>query len=73
MYKSNKNSILGIVITVVLLILLVFISNIKIEKFSYIENAFSSLVVPIQNGLTYLKNKISGNNKFFTDINNLKQ
>ena len=28
--------------------------------------------MPIQNGLTYLKNKISGNNTFFTDINNLK-
>ena len=28
--------------------------------------------MPIQNGLTYLKNKISGNNTFFTDINNLQ-
>ena len=44
----------------------------QIEKLSYIENAFSSLVMPIQNGLTYLKNKVSGNNTFFTDINNLK-
>ena len=29
--------------------------------------------MPVQNGLTYLKNKISGNHTFFTDINNLKQ
>ena len=29
--------------------------------------------MPIQNGLTYLKNKMSGNNTFFTDINNLKE
>ena len=28
--------------------------------------------MPIQNGLTYLKNKISGNSTFFTDINNLQ-
>lgn len=28
--------------------------------------------MPIQNGLTYLKNKLEGNNGFFTDINNLK-
>jgi len=28
--------------------------------------------MPIQNGLTYLKNGLSGNNTFFTDINNLK-
>ena len=40
---------------------------------SFIENAASKLVMPIQNGLTYLKNKISGNDTFFTDINNLKQ
>lgn len=72
MYKNNKNSALGIIITIVLLIILVFISNINIEKFSYIENAASSLVVPIQNGLTYLKNKLSGNDTFFTNINNLK-
>ena len=29
--------------------------------------------MPIQNGLTYLKNKLSGNDVFFTDINNLKE
>ena len=29
--------------------------------------------MPIQNGLTYLKNKISGNGTFFTDINHLKE
>ena len=28
--------------------------------------------MPIQNGLTYLKNKLAGNDEFFTDINNLK-
>lgn len=29
--------------------------------------------MPIQNGLTYLKNWFSGNNTFFTNINNLQQ
>ena len=28
--------------------------------------------MPIQNGLTYLKNRVSGNSTFFTDISNLK-
>lgn len=28
--------------------------------------------MPIQNGLTYLKNKIEGNDEFFSDVNNLK-
>lgn len=29
--------------------------------------------MPIQNGLTYLKNQINGNDAFFEDINNLKE
>lgn len=72
MYKHRKTGIAGVVITIILLILLVFLSNTNIEKLSYIENAFSLIVMPIQNGLTTLKNKISGNSTFFTDINNLK-
>ena len=40
---------------------------------SFFENVASKLVMPVQNGLTYLKNKISGNDTFFTDINKLKE
>lgn len=72
MYKSKKNNVFGIVLTIFLLVVLVFLSNVNIDKFSYIESAVSSLVVPIQNGLTYLKNKVSGNSTFFTNINQLK-
>lgn len=72
MYKQKKTGIAGIVITIIILILLVFLSNTDIERLSYVENAFSSLIMPIQNGLTTLKNKLSGNDTFFTDINNLK-
>lgn len=72
MYKK-KTGIIGIIITVIILVVLVFISNMNLENLSYIENAFSTIVMPIQNGLTYLKNKISGNNTFFTDINKLKE
>lgn len=52
--------------------ILVIVSNLKIENLSGVENAFSTLVMPIQNGLTYLKNKLAGNDTFFIDINNLK-
>ena len=72
MYKSKKAEIAGIVITIIILILIVVLSNVD-SGTSFIENAASKLVMPIQNGLTYLKNTISGNNTFFTDINNLKQ
>ena len=72
MYKNKKAEIAGIVITIVILILIVIFSNTDSEIY-FLDNAASKLVMPVQNGLTYLKNKISGNSTFFTDINNLKQ
>lgn len=74
MYNNNKKKtgIIGIIITIIILILLVFFSNLKLESFSYIENAFSAVVMPIQTGYTYLKNKIIGNTNFFTNIDSLK-
>lgn len=72
MYKNKKTGIIGITITIIVLIVLVVLTNIKLGSITGIQNAFSKLVMPVQNGLTYLKNKISGNNAFFEDINNLK-
>ena len=71
MYRNKKAEIAGIVITIIILILIVVFSN-SDSQLSFFENAASKLVMPVQNGLTYLKNKISGNSTFFTDINNLK-
>lgn len=73
MYNKKRTGIIGIIITVILLILLVFLSNLKLESFSYIENAFSTVVMPIQTGYTYLKNKVTGNNNFFTNMEKLKK
>lgn len=72
MYKNRKVGIIGIIITVLILIALVLLTNLDMNKFSGAEGFFNKLVMPIQNGLTYLKNKMSGNNMFFKDINNLK-
>ena len=73
MYKNSKVGIIGIIITILILISLVILTNVDINKFSNLEGFFNKLVMPIQNGLTYLKNKISGNDAFFQDINNLKE
>ena len=73
MYKSKKTGVLGIIITIIILIILVIITNSDNNNLSFIENATSKLIMPIQNGLTFLKNKINGNNTFFTDINNLQE
>lgn len=72
MYRNHKTGIIGIIITVIVLILIVAFSNGE-NNASFFENVASKLVMPVQNGLTYLKNKISGNSTFFTDINKLKE
>ena len=72
MYKKSKAGIWGIIITIVILILIVIFSNGE-RNTSFFESVANKLVMPIQNGLTFLKNKINGNDTFFADINNLKQ
>ncbi len=71
MYRNKKAGIIGIIITIIILIIIVIFSN-NDKDVSIFENVASKLIMPVQNGLTYLKNKISGNSTFFTDINNLK-
>lgn len=69
MNRNKKSSIIGIIITIIILIVLVIVTN---NNSMHIEGIASKIVMPIQNGLTYLKNKITGNNEFFIDIKNLK-
>ena len=72
MYRSKKNNVIGIVITSIVLIIIVLITNISLDKVSFIEKASNTVIMPIQNALTYLKNKISGNEGFFQEIEGLK-
>lgn len=72
MYKNKKNTTVGIIITILILIFLVVISNSKIDKWSEVGNPFTSFVNSIQNGMVYLKNKISGNDSFFIDVEKMK-
>ena len=72
MYKEKKSGILGIVVTIIILIILVLLTNTENNNLSAFESATSKLITPIQNGLTHLKNKLNGNNSFFTNINNLQ-
>lgn len=72
MQRNKKTGVIGIIITIVILIILVIATNINISEFSKAEGFFGKFVMPIQNGLTFLKNKIAGNDTFFQNINNLK-
>lgn len=73
MSNNKKRGIIGIIIAVIILVVIVIISNVQINNLSYVEGVFNFFVMPIQNGLTYIKNGISKNDDFFTDINNLKE
>ena len=72
MYKNKKGEIIGIIVTIIILKLLVILTNTENSNLSYVENVANKLVNPLQNGLTYVKNKIHGNSSFFTNINELK-
>lgn len=73
MYGKKKKRVVGILITIIVLIVIVIVSNIKIDNLSYVQSFANFFVMPVQNGLTYLKNKLSGNEQFFTDISKLKK
>lgn len=73
MYKKKKYGIVGIIITIIILIILFTLTNTENSNLSYIENLANKLVMPIQNGMTYLKNKINGNSSFFVNVDTLKQ
>lgn len=71
--NKKKTGKIGIIITIIIIILLVTLSNTEINNLSFAENAVNAIIMPIQNGLTYLKNKISGNQTFFASIDELKK
>lgn len=72
MYKNKKKGIAGVVITIIIIVLLVVFTNSNANQVSYIEKICNVFVMPIQNGFTYLKNKMSGNDSFFADMDTLK-
>ena len=73
MGRNKQVSILGGVITLIILVLLIFLSNVKIDKLSFLESVASSVVTPIQRVFTDLKNKIQGNSAYFTDMKTLEK
>ena len=72
MNRGKKTRRIGIIVTIITLIVIVIVSNININDVTYVESGLGVVIMPIQNGLTYLKNWISGNNAFFTNVNTLQ-
>ncbi len=70
---KNKAGLIGIILTVIILIAVVIASNISTGNLSFLEGAAGSIFVPIQSGIVFLKNKITGNEQENSDIASLKQ
>lgn len=73
MYKKKHSNLLGTIITIIILILLVILTNVDMKNLSYLQSLTSSIVRPVQNGFTMVKNKVTGNKQFFTDLDELKK
>ena len=73
MYSKKKYGVVGVILTIIILIILFALTNMQNNQLSYVENLANKIVMPIQNGLTYLKNKANGNSSFFANVNNLKE
>ena len=73
MNRNKQTEILGGIITVIVLILLIFLSNVEVNKLSYLESAASSIINPIQRIFVDLKNKIQGNSVYFSEMETIIQ
>ena len=73
MDKKKRTGAIGIIVTIIILIIVVTLTNIKIENWYYFENLFGKIVMPVQSSVVYLKNKISKNDSFFIDLEKLRE
>lgn len=73
MNRNKQTEILGGIVTAIILVLLIFLSNVETSKVSYFENVASSIVNPIQRIMMDLKNKIQGNSAYFSNMENIMQ
>ncbi len=73
MGKNKQNGLFGGIITIIILILLIFLSSVETSKLSYLESLGSKIVNPIEKVFVDLKNKISGNTSYFSTMDSLKE
>lgn len=73
MNSNKKGEVIGTIIIILILVFLVIFTNSNSDNKFHIENAIGKIVIPIQNGLTYLKNRINNNEQFFENVDQLKK
>ena len=70
---KGKNSKVGIIITIILLVLLVIFTNVKNDVWGHITSPFTQIARSVQGGFYYLKNKITKNDDYFLSVDELKK
>ena len=68
MNRNKQTELLGGIITLIILILLIFLSNMQTGKLSFLESVTSTVISPVQNLFISLKNKAQGNNEYFSNM-----
>lgn len=71
--KSKSTGVLGSVIVLVILILLIFLSNVDNSKLSYLENIGAKITNPVQKIVSDIKNKVKGNSTYFSNMETLQK
>lgn len=71
MNRNKQTELLGGIITLIILVLLIFLSNIENNKVSYLESVTSAIFTPIQRVFTDLKNRINKNTTYFSDMESI--
>lgn len=72
MGENRHIGLLGTIVTVIILILLILLTNVDTSEMSYLKSLSSKITAPVQTLFTNIKNKISGNSSYFTDIEELR-
>lgn len=70
---KNKSGIIGIIITTVILIVVVIVSNISTGNLTFVRDTIGKMFIPMQNGLIYIKEKITGNDQQLSNMESLKE
>ena len=73
MGENRHIGILGTIITIFILILLILLTNVDTSKMSYFKSLGDKISRPVQIGFTNIKNKISGNDTYFSTMDELRK
>lgn len=73
MGENRHVGLLGTIVTIIILILLILLTNVDVSKDSYWGSIASSITAPFQTAFTNIKNQITGNDKYFATMDELKK